>query len=405
MSNEKKLVPALRFPEFENSNNWDYANGNILFDSVTNKKHNSELPILAITQEHGAIPRDKIDYNVSVTETSVENYKVVEIGDFIISLRSFQGGIEYSTYRGICSPAYIVLQKKRNIVDKFFKYYFKNHAFINTLNRNIEGIRDGKMISYQQFSEIILPIPPIAEQQKIADCLSSLDDLIEAQTKKLDALKEHKKGLMQQLFPAEGETAPKLRFKEFAGEWELKPLGDLSEIITGNTPSTVEVANYGGDKLFVSPADIAEARFVTDTKARLSDEGYSKTRHVKAKSVLFVCIGSTIGKVAQNKFDCATNQQINSLVVKDGYSSDFLFSILESKARKIAKIAGIQAVPIINKSTFASIEIPFPNFIEQQKIADCLFSLDELIDATKQKINSLKLHKKGLMQQLFPATD
>ena len=98
-------TPRLRFPGF--SGEWEYINGNELFGPISNKNHNSDLPILALTQEQGAVPREKINYNVIVSDKSVEGYKVVEVGDFIISLRSFQGGIEYSRYKGLCSPAYI----------------------------------------------------------------------------------------------------------------------------------------------------------------------------------------------------------------------------------------------------------------------------------------------------------
>lgn len=201
---EGKTVPQYRFPEFQDAGEWVYLEGNKVFEQISNRKHNSNLPILAISQEHGAVPRDLIDYKVIVSDEGIENYKVVEIGDFIISLRSFQGGIEYSDYKGICSPAYIILRKRLDVDNRFFKYYFKSRAFIRDLNKNLEGIRDGKMVSYKQFSEILLPIPAIhnkKEQQKIADCLSSIDNLITAQTNRLEALKTHKKGLMQQLFP------------------------------------------------------------------------------------------------------------------------------------------------------------------------------------------------------------
>ena len=200
-----ETVPKLRFAEFKDSGEWEFLNGNQVFEPISNKKHNSDLPILAITQEYGAIPRANIDYNVIVSDRSIVSYKVVEIGDFIISLRSFQGGIEYSNYKGICSPAYIILRKKINVIDNFFKHYFKTSLFIQYLNRNIEGIRDGKMVSYKQFSEILLPTPKQEEQKKIADCLSSLDELILAQSKKIEALKAHKKGLMQGLFPKIGK--------------------------------------------------------------------------------------------------------------------------------------------------------------------------------------------------------
>jgi type I restriction enzyme S subunit len=204
---EGERAPRVRFGEFEGSGEWDFMNGDEVFNQISNKSHNSDLPILAITQEYGAIPRDEIDYSVIVTAKSVESYKVVDIGDFIISLRSFQGGIEYSNYKGICSPAYIILRKKIDIEDIFFKYYFKTDFFIQDMSKNIEGIRDGKMVTYKQFSDLLLPIPSKNEQQKIASTLTSLDDLITTQHEKLEALKMQKKGLMQQLFPNPNDEA------------------------------------------------------------------------------------------------------------------------------------------------------------------------------------------------------
>lgn len=126
MNKEKKIVPELRFPEFVNDGEWRYLNGDELFEPISNRDHNSDLPILAISQDHGAIPREMIDYTVIASKESIKSYKVVEKGDFIISLRSFQGGIEYSNYKGICSPAYIILRKKKKFEDIYFKYYFKN---------------------------------------------------------------------------------------------------------------------------------------------------------------------------------------------------------------------------------------------------------------------------------------
>ncbi|WP_252194178.1 restriction endonuclease subunit S [Pseudomonas aeruginosa] len=199
---QRPLVPRLRFPEFRAKDGWGCEFGNLIFDQISNKNHNSDLPVLAITQEQGAIPRDMIDYHVSVTDKSLEGYKVVEVGNFIISLRSFQGGIEFSKYRGICSPAYVILRLRSDHSEDYFRHYLKTGRFIARMTKNLEGLRDGKMISYKQFSELELPTPSRSEQQKIADCLSSLDDLIAAETQKFDTLKTYKKGLMLQLFPA-----------------------------------------------------------------------------------------------------------------------------------------------------------------------------------------------------------
>jgi type I restriction enzyme S subunit len=145
---QSRPLPKLRFSEFIEADGWDEFKGCDVFEQISNKQHNADLPVLAITQEHGAIPRELIDYHVSVAEKSLEGYKVVEDGDFIISLRSFQGGIEYSKYRGICSPAYVILRAKRKETVPYFRHFFKTDRFIKQLNINLEGIRDGKMVSY-----------------------------------------------------------------------------------------------------------------------------------------------------------------------------------------------------------------------------------------------------------------
>ncbi len=182
------------FPE------WKYFQGGDLFEAISDKEHNSDLPILAISQEYGAVPREFINYQISVTEKSVESYKVVKKGDFIISLRSFQGGIEYSNYDGICSPAYIILRPKKLINDLFYKYYFKTPEYIKQLCSKLEGIRDGKMISYKYFSETILPFPQIDEQKQISDFYLILENKLDQISKNIQNIENWKKGLIQKMF-------------------------------------------------------------------------------------------------------------------------------------------------------------------------------------------------------------
>jgi type I restriction enzyme S subunit len=199
---QKIFSQELRFKD-DNGNDfsdWEEKNGNLIFESISDKKHNSDLLILAITQEFGAIPRNLIDYTVSVTEKSIDSYKVVQIGDFIISLRSFQGGIEYSNYKGICSPAYIILRPHIEINNLFFKTYFKTDTYIKELQKNLEGIRDGKMISFKYFSDIKLPLPCLEEQTKIANFLSAIDEKISSCLALTEKMEVWKKGLLQQMF-------------------------------------------------------------------------------------------------------------------------------------------------------------------------------------------------------------
>lgn len=289
----------------------------------------------------------------------------------------------------------------------FGAYLFSSDAVRKQIQREAQGAKV-LGLSANRLGNVNLPYPgEVEEQQKIADCLSSLDERIAVETSKLDTLKVHKQCLMQQLFPAEGEALPRLRFPEFleAGEWEEKAVGDLGEVITGSTPSTKMPEYYGGEFPFISPADISDLCFIESTKSTLTALGFAQTRQIAVDSVLFVCIGSTIGKVARNRYKCATNQQINSIVPSSGNSGSFIYYLLAKESDRIAKLAGHHAVPIINKSTFASVKVFCPKKQEQEKISTFLSPLDDLITAQTQNIDLLKRHKNGLMQQLFPVLD
>ena len=194
---------------------------------------------------------------------------------------------------------------------------------------------------------------------------------------------------------------PQLRFPEFNGEWEEKALGVVATITTGSTPSTSNNEYYDGDVAFVSPADIQGNRIVRSTKTTITELGLSVVREIKKRSTLFVCIGSTIGKVSQAGVNCATNQQINALTAKNSFDNDFIYSLLEFKAPRIKLLAGVQAVPQINKSEFSRFKFTFPLLPEQQKIAAFLTAVDNKIEQLSKKQELLGEYKKGLMQQIF----
>ncbi|MCI8549058.1 MAG: restriction endonuclease subunit S [Lachnospiraceae bacterium] len=400
--NKEKAVTKLRFPEFENDYSVEFLNGNLLFESITNKNHNSDLPVLAITQDQGAIPRDQIDYNVTVTRESLASYKVVEMGDFIISLRSFQGGIEYSRFKGVCSPAYIVLRKKgSDISERYYKYYFKTGKYIQDLNKNLEGIRDGKMISYSQFSDIKIPFPSLCEQQKVAECLSSMDKFIDAEDKKLEALKKYKRGLLQKLFPAEGKTLPEWRFPEFkeCGAWEAKSIEQSCDMFSGGTPDTLRKEFYGGTIPFIRSGEIKK----NTTELYITDKGFknSSAKMVKKGDILIALYGANSGDVALSQIDGAINQAI--LCLRHEANNVFVYQYLSYiKKWLVSKyIQGGQGN--LSSQIIKSIVLYFPRPQEQQKIADCLSEIDSLIMAQSKKVENLKKYKQGLMQKLFPS--
>ena len=187
--NEKKSWQLLRFDSIFK----DYC-----------KKNCPDERLLSATQENGVIPRDMLNGKVMSPDGTLSGYKLIDIGDFVISLRSFQGGIEYSNYRGILSPAYTVLKSIMEINKDFYKYFFKSYRFIEKyLSISVIGIRDGKQISYSDLSSVKIPYPPIDEQQKIAKVLSNCDEEIRLLDKKLEMLKQQKKGLMQKLLTGE----------------------------------------------------------------------------------------------------------------------------------------------------------------------------------------------------------
>jgi type I restriction enzyme S subunit len=405
----KTLTPKMRFPEFKDGPAWDAVNGNELFDLVDRRPAPSGLPILAITQEHGAVPRDHIDYHVSVTEASIASYKEVQPTDFVISLRSFQGGIEYSHYHGICSPAYLILKRKQVGADDYFRHLFKSDRFIQQLTRNIEGLRDGKMISYKQFSEQLLPTPAPPEQGKIAACLTALDEWIVAERRKLEALRDQKKGLMQQLFPREGETLPRLRFPEFRGgpNWKSATLGEIADISSGTTPLRANPRFHeGGTIPWVKTTDLNNS-FIVATEERITTE--AKATINPPDSVVVAMYGGfkQIGRTGFLTIPAATNQALSVLQVTDADVLPFYLLIwLNAKVGDWKRIASSSRKdPNITGTDVARFPIQYPDEPEQKTIAACLSSLDALIAAQSQKLDGLRTHKKGLMQQLFPSPE
>ena len=180
------------------SGKWEKVNAGSIFKNVSVKGFNNE-ELLSATQDKGMLPRNMLETRVTMPSNETNAFKLVEIGDFVISLRSFQGGIEYSYFRGIVSPAYTVLKPKIEIVDEFYKYYFKSYDFIGHLAIAVIGIRDGKQISYEDFCFLKIPFPSLEEQTAIANILSAADAEIDLAKKKLASLKKQKKGLMQVL--------------------------------------------------------------------------------------------------------------------------------------------------------------------------------------------------------------
>ena len=415
------LVPKLRFPEFRGAGEWTTETlGSVAKISTEKVGDNTCIP-MSITSGVGLVSQME-KFGRIIAGSSYANYLLLKKNDFAYNKSATKeypegfialySGDELAAVPNSIFTCFRI--KGESPVPQYLNYLLLGNLHGRWLRNFIEvGARAHGSLSIDEDDLLALPVPlpsgktSVPEQQKIAECLSSVDELIAAQARKVDVLKTHKKGLMQQLFPREGETQPRLRFPEFqnAGEWVDQSIGDFGKVVTGSTPSTAQPDFYGGDIPFVSPADISDMRFVDQTKTTLTAEGFAETRPIRAGSVLFVCIGSTIGKVAQNVHGCATNQQINAVVPSSKHSDGFVYFALSFASERIALLAGRQAVPIINKSLFSSVRVLAAKLPEQERIASCLSSLDALITAETQKLDTIKTHKKGLMQQLFPSPE
>jgi type I restriction enzyme S subunit len=178
---------------------WKWLKASELFKTVSKKNNSESEELLSVTQDQGVLPRSLLERKVVMPDGSTNGYKLVVPGNFIISLRSFQGGLEYSSYRGLVSPAYTVLEPIKDIDDGFYKQYFKSYDFIGHLAVAVIGIRDGKQISYEDFSFLKLPYPSLDEQQKIASALNASDQEVSILQERLTVLRNEKKALMQQL--------------------------------------------------------------------------------------------------------------------------------------------------------------------------------------------------------------
>lgn len=184
-------------------------------------------------------------------------------------------------------------------------------------------------------------------------------------------------------------------------EWEVKRIGDFGKVITGSTPPTNDLTNYGSSYKFVGPIDITDRKYIGKTEKYLSVKGFALSRCMPKNTILFTCIGSTIGKCAIADEDLTSNQQINAVICNTNHNYEFLYYELSNRSEKIRKIAAEQAVPIINKSTFENYKIVCPPLSEQKNIANILCLWDTAIEKQSELIDKLKLRKRALMQQLL----
>lgn len=393
MSKTKKILPKLRFPEFKNDGEWE----EITLGQLSKILKGKQLNRIELT-ETGKYPCLNGGINPS---GYTDKFNTKENTITISEGGNSCGYVNYMTSKfWLGGHCYKLLVNDK--IEKIYLYQALKFNEEEIMKLRVgSGLPNIQLNSINNFKFVISNSLP--EQQRIAACLSSLDELISAHSQKLELLKAHKKGLMQNLFPQEGKKVPKLRFKEFedSGEWEEIAIESVGKVLTGGTPSKEKNEYWGGDFIWVTAQDF-KGKYIYDSILKLTKKGKNKSKVIPKNSVLVTCIAS-IGLNAINKVECATNQQINSIVCNALHHYEFVYYAILKNTARLKNLAGQTAVPIIAKSIFEKFTIQKPiSQQEQQKIASCLSSLDELITAQSKKIEQLKQHKKGLMQGLFP---
>lgn len=415
---KQALVPKRRFPEFREADGWKVIPLNRLAIRTKQKNKDEKIDrVLTNSAEFGVVDqRDFFDKDIA-TQGKLEGYVVVEQGSYVynprISSTAPVGPISKNKVgTGVMSPLYTVFKFKDDSND-FYEHYFKTagwHAYMR--HASSTGARHDRMaISSDDFMAMPLPASSPAEQQKIADCLSSVDELIDAHSRKVEALKTHKKGLMQRLFPRQGKTQPYLRFPEFRNsrEWGLKKLEDLAKRGSGHTPSKNDPENYNGGIKWISLADSKhlDAGLISNTEHEISAKGIKNSSAVlhPAGSVL-ISRDAGVGKSAVMALPMAVSQHFIVWTCHANLLSNwFLYHLLQEMKPLFERIATGSTIKTIGLPFFKELVISVPTLPEQQRIASCLSSLDVLITAETQKLEAMKIHKKGLMQQLFPSSE
>jgi type I restriction enzyme, S subunit len=415
MNKEEKLVPELRFPDFKNSREWQKTKiDNIAKvtsggtpDSTNPEYWNGSIPWM----NSGELNNKRI-YSVSNFITSKglkeSSTKLIPPKCVLIGLAG-QGktrGTAAINYIELCTNQSIAsIHPNKDVFDSEFLYQ-KVDSMYDKLRYLSAGDGGRGGLNLQIIKDIEIVFPAINEQQKIASCLFSLDKVISFHNQKLELLKKHKNGLMQNLFP-HGKERPKYRFPEFKNDdkWTKKGLGDIAEIGRGKSKHRPRDAAflYGGKYPFIQTGDVKKASlYLTKYSQTYSEEGLKQSR-LWNEGTLCITIAANIAETAILKIKACFPDSIIGLTPKKGEADivfiKYLFDVFKSQIQSVSQ--GV-AQDNLNQEKLLQIEFSFPRLLEQQKIAFCLESLDSLIEEETEKISQLMLHKKALLQGLFP---
>lgn len=407
-NNENKLVPKLRFPEFLKDKEWQRTTigevGKFYYGKSAPKwslSDDAPTPCVRYGELYTKF-NTIIDKIYSKTNIDPSTLRFSKGGEILIPRvgevpQDFAKHCCYLPFENIAIGEMISVYET-NEYPIFYAHYFR------TLWREFAKVVEGqnvKNLYYINLEPIVVGKPSYKEQQKIADCLSSLDEVITAESQKLYVLKDHKKGLLQNLLPQAGETAPKFRFKEFenSGDWEEKKLGEVADFINGRAYKQQELLSEGEGKYRV----LRVGNFFTNNEWYYSDLELDEDKYCDNGDLLYAWSASFGPRIWIGE-KVIYHYHIWKVKNKSGINKKFLYNLLDFETEQMkSQMANGFALLHITKGTIENWKSRIPvSEKEQEKISDTLSSVDDLIKAQNQKLEALQLHKKGLLQGLFP---
>lgn len=431
MTTKPSYTPALRFPDFLNDGEWKVKRLGDLFVRITDRNKENNKNVLTISAQFGLVNQFEY-FSKNVAASDVTNYYIIQKGDFAYN-KSRSQGYPFGAIkplllydRGVVSTLYICFRLKEDsgCDADFYRFYFET-GIINDQISNIaqEGARNHGLlnISTEDFFNINLIVPPLPEQRRIAQALTALDELIAATNEKLEQMKAYKKGLMQQLFVDSmggGKSLkinhlqiPKLRFPEFyqEKEWEEKKLGEVGTFVRGLSYSKNDVTKDCSSILVIRSNNIIQDGFVDYENGLQFVSKNPSSDQILQKGDIVVCLanGSSdlVGKSASfdgNYEGIATIGAFCGIYRSSAPITKYLVQTTAYKEKiDIIKQGGNGALANLYGKDILDIKLYFPSLPEQCKIASCLSTIDDQINAYTEKVGLLGQFKKGLMQQMF----
>ena len=413
MNNRK--TPRIRFKGF--TDDWEQRKLGKVFEEYSEKNH-EDLPTLMIIQGGGTIRRDESDRSLLYDKANLANYKMVNEGDFIVHLRSFEGGLEMATNTGIISPAYHTFHGE-NTDSRFYYSYFRSKKFIDIdLTPHVYGIRDGRSIDIEGMKTVKIPFTSYEEQKAIGMFIKHLDHLITLHQRKLEKLKIVKKAMLENCFPKNGEKVPKFRFFGFTDDWEQRKLGKMLISLQNNTLSRADLlpeqgiaknVHYGD--ILVKFGEIIDVK--TESLPMIADEAIMakyKSSFLQNGDVILADTAEdeTVGK-------CTEIAGLSDEIVISGlhtipyrplqkFASGYLGYYMNSAFFHNQLLPLMQGIKVtsISKTALQNTDISYPKSANEQAAIGKYFSrLDHLITLHQRKLEKLKIIKKSFLEKMF----